>query len=404
MLRGLVCLSVFAVALLTGTASLAQPGGPSPSPSSTESRDDERSAGSPLRGIDVATVRGRVPEFVVVTSPNQSAVATAALTQAGARVLRVRQLPALNRHVLVIDPRRLSLEAAQAALAQVAPQSVVDLHHLYRYAQGRPRLFAAEMLGAPETGCQAPGMRIGIIDGPVNTAHASLNTARIAPHSVLGPNERPVDAKHGTAVAALIVGQDPSGGLAGFAQGATLFAASAFARERRGPAADVERIAAALDWLAGNRVRLVNMSFAGPSNQALDAVLAAAAARGLTMVAAVGNQSSAKAAYPAAAASVIAVTAVDAARRPYRAANTGAHVEFAAPGVDLYVAKRRGGTYASGTSYAAPIVTALAARLMQRGAGSTKAIRAGLRAGSADLGIPGRDTRFGWGLIHSGGC
>jgi subtilisin family serine protease len=121
------------------------------------------------------------------------------------------------------------------------------------------------------------------------------------------------------------------------------------------------------------------------------------------MIAAAGNDGRERAAYPAAHPSVIAVTAVDAAFRRYRDANYGDHIEFSAPGVDIYVASSRGGNYASGTSYAAPIVTALAARLGAGGGLSLTQIRDRLRGSAVDLGPDGFDSEFGWGLVR-GGC
>lgn len=120
--------------------------------------------------------------------------------------------------------------------------------------------------------------------------------------------------------------------------------------------------------------------------------------------AAAGNDRSTRPRLPAASPDTIAVTAVDAARRLYGKANTGGHVEFAAPGVDLWVITPKGGGYRSGTSYAAPIVTGLLARQAARGGLSLDKARRDLRQGAVDLGSAGRDASFGHGLVQSGGC
>ena len=138
---------------------------------------------------------------------------------------------------------------------------------------------------------------------------------------------------HGTAVAALMVGEDASGALAGFARGARLFAISVFAERDDEEQASVDRIAMAIDRLVGHGVQLINMSLAGPENAALGRAVSAAAGRGVVLVAASGNERRSHVAWPAAAPEVIAVTAVDAARRRFRLANTGVEIEFAAPGV-----------------------------------------------------------------------
>ena len=98
------------------------------------------------------------------------------------------------------------------------------------------------------------------------------------------------------------------------------------------------------------------------------------------------------------------MTAVDARGKLFSKANTGKHIEFSAPGVDLWSAKGNGGTYRSGTSFAAPIVTALIARQAARGRLSLGTARDTLRHGAVDLGADGRDAKFGWGMVKSAGC
>src|SRR5690606_31026419 len=189
-----------------------------------------------------------------------------------------------------------------------------------------------------------------------------------------------------------------------FARGARLHAISVFASGEEEPEANVERIAEAIDRLVANGVHLINLSLAGPPNDALGRAISAAAARGVVMVAASGNERRPVVAWPAAAPEVIAVTAIDAARHRFRLANTGAELEFSAPGVDIYAAQARGARYVSGTSFAAPIVTALAARQMAQGRSSTSAIRAALRSAAEPLGAGSRNADFGYGLVRSGGC
>ena len=58
----------------------------------------------------------------------------------------------------------------------------------------------------------------------------------------------------------------------------------------------------------------------------------------------------------------------------------------------------------TGTSYAAPIVTGLIARLIDRDATPVDALYSELKGLSVDLGDAGRDDGFGWGLVKSNGC
>ncbi len=247
-------------------------------------------------------------------------------------------------------------------------------------------------------------VRVGIIDGPVNPGHPALSGVSVTRFSALLNGEGRVSPDHGTAVAALIGGSLNAGPLAGFAPGASIFAAEAFSRQRRGQGASLESIAISLDWLLGQNVKLINLSFSGDANGALGNLLNAAARRGAVMIAASGNNGQNIATYPAGAPEVIAVSAVDANGRLYRRSNRGNHIEFVAPGVDVYTAKGNGGGYQTGTSFAAPIVTALAARIAARGSLSTDRLRNALRGNVMDLGPAGRDTNFGWGLVQSNGC
>jgi serine protease len=53
-----------------------------------------------------------------------------------------------------------------------------------------------------------------------------------------------------------------------------------------------------------------------------------------------------------------------------------------------------------GTSMAAPHVAALAALLFSQGVGDARAVRAAIEQTAEDLGDPGRDDRYGHGLIQ----
>jgi serine protease len=57
--------------------------------------------------------------------------------------------------------------------------------------------------------------------------------------------------------------------------------------------------------------------------------------------------------------------------------------------------------YFIGTSQATPHVTGLAAMLMQQGLKSPAVIEAALEHFASDLGTPGRDSMFGYGLVDA---
>ena len=183
-----------------------------------------------------------------------------------------------------------------------------------------------------------------------------------------------------------------------------MFSVVAFARNGGRDVARLENIAEALDWLISRKVSLVNMSLAGSPNDTLEEIIRIADARGLVMVAAAGNAGRDQVAYPASDPRVIAVTAVDAAKRLYRKANTGKQVDFAAPGVDLLVPRNRGSAYRTGTSYAAAVASGLIAQELARGRIDRRTLMNRLKSRAEDLGAAGHDSRFGWGLLKTPGC
>jgi minor extracellular protease Epr len=96
----------------------------------------------------------------------------------------------------------------------------------------------------------------------------------------------------------------------------------------------------------------------GPPNLAVGAAVRAVEARGILIVAPVGNDGpAAPPAYPASYPGVVAVTGVDARGRVLIEAGRASHLDFAAPGAEVRAASLSGGfTSVRGTSFAAPVV------------------------------------------------
>ena len=187
----------------------------------------------------------------------------------------------------------------------------------------------------------------------------------------------------------------------GLAPQAEVYAAAVFENdEQRGEIASTVSLVRALDWLITSGVDVVNVSLAGPPNRLLETALDRAGDKGVMVLAAAGNGGPvAQPMYPAAYDSVVAVTAVDRGGRVFRLANRGNYLDIAAPGVSLLHAKAGGGYSASsGTSFAVPFATTAAARLrkMQPGGDTLET----LYLWAEDLGPPGRDEIYGYGLLR----
>jgi subtilisin family serine protease len=93
-----------------------------------------------------------------------------------------------------------------------------------------------------------------------------------------------------------------------------------------------------------------------------------ALARGCILIAASGNNAAETRFWPAAYPEVIAVGAVNAGGRPAAFSTRGPHVALCAPGERILTADLSGYQYATGTSFAAPFVSATAALLVSRAA------------------------------------
>ena len=105
---------------------------------------------------------------------------------------------------------------------------------------------------------------------------------------------------------------------------------------------------------------MINISLVGPPNRLVERAVNAIRARGINLVAAVGNDGpAAPPQYPASYGGVVAVTGVDARGRALPEAGKAAHLDFAAPGADMAAAlPGQGYAKVRGTSFAAPLATA----------------------------------------------
>lgn len=322
----------------------------------------------------------------------------------GFTLLERRQLGTLGLEVTRLGlPPGLSPESAASRFQTTAPSATVDVNHAYElqadpcvgdYCWG-PQLIGWRA-GAGQCG---GGLRVGMIDTVIDTAQPALRNSRIRRRSFVGASAA---SPHGTAIASLLVGGS-SGRLAGLLPEAELVAADVFGRDGRGrPRTGALEIATALDWLAGEQVGVVNISIAGPPNQILALAVSRTLDRGIPIVAAAGNHGpDAAPAYPAAYPGVLAATAVDRNGAAYERANRGDYIAFAAPGVDLWTVSGDGVVRSSGTSYAAAFLTGVVAQSLPSDGATTAQLAAALSRRAQDLGAPGKDPVFGWGLVRA---
>ena len=258
------------------------------------------------------------------------------------------------RLVTLQPPRGVSARRALKQIRALDPGGVFDLDHIL-LPSGAPNGPAATALSArPEIGA---GARIGMIDGGVATGHPALAEAKIEQRGFAGAVQA---SPHGTAVASLLVGRGP--GLAASATGARLYAADVYGAAPTG--GNARAILAAMSWLTAQHVGVINVSLVGPDDAVIRAGVGALIARGVVLVAPVGNDGpAAPPLYPASYADVVAVTAVDRRGRVLPEAGRARHVDFAAPG-EVWAATANGYGQVRGTSFAAPMVAGLLAHYL----------------------------------------
>ncbi len=350
----------------------------------------ERLARDEAEGIDTDRdgFRYRSQEFVALDlDPGD----LAQLQADGFELLRSDQLDELGHSVhLLRGPAALSDADALTALEEVADPGSLSFNHLFDSSSARVRRTTAP--APPErTAC---GCTIGLIDSGVAANLSSFRHVSLEQRAFNGSQVSP--RLHGTAVAHLFAGTRGREG-----QRTRILVADIFSGDRA-TSGSTYALVRALDWMAEQRVPVINVSLAGPRNNVVAQTVARLAGRGHLIVAAAGNDGpAAPPVFPGAYRNVVAVTAVDGRNRIYRYANRGTYVDFAARGVDVAAINTDGNTtVATGTSFAAPVVAArLASRLRTVDAQAARNAVDALMAEVTDLGEPGRDSTYGNGLV-----
>lgn len=257
--------------------------------------------------------------------------------------------------------------------------------------------------------CEDP-VAVGVIDSMINTDHPAFARAAGLPPAFVSRQflQGQIDqvSGHGTAVAGVLIGDGGAIGydLAPLLPNATVYNASVvYSQDVYHQGATVAHLLEALSWMLEQpQLQVINMSLTGPANRLLEQAIRAVQAQGKLVVAAGGNEGPhAPLLYPAAYDGVITATAVADDRSIYRWAAQGGHVDFAALGVSVPTARGNGEFgRESGTSLAAPIVSAFFACELVAGASTPDQAVDSLIRLATDLGNAGHDPVFGHGLLH----
>jgi membrane-anchored mycosin MYCP len=271
--------------------------------------------------------------------------------------------------------------------------------------------FASDRLGSITDG---RGVVVAVIDSGVDARHPQLREQVLPGKDFLDPgpgNDGRLDCVgHGTAVASIIAAAKTEGmGLRGIAPGAKILPVRVSEHqvidgEASGRTVDPTQFASAIRWAVDHGADVINLSVVLYEDvPAVRDAVGYAIARDVVVVAAVGNLHEQKdpRPYPAAYDSVIGVGAIgqDGFRQQY--SQVGSYVDIVAPGGGVTVATPgRGHAVETGTSYAAPFVSASAALIRRLHPElNASGVRRRLEA-TADPSAGGRDSEsYGAGVV-----
>lgn len=360
----------------------------------------ERAGAEPLTHLDL--VNG-----LAVDAPNRAVAARLAQLDGVAGV-------SVDARVRVAAPQRCSpwpacKDGTTTEPAQILPWGVdrVDAEKAWSASRGT-------------------GVNVAVIDTGIDRAHADLiDNIAGGVNFVKGPGpswKAPDstawndDQGHGTHVAGTIAAANNTIGVVGVAPEADLYGVKVLDSSGNGYASDV---VLGIEWSIANGMQVINLSLAEDSDvPALKEAVDKAAATGIVVVAAAansgdGNPSTNNVLWPAKYESAIAVSATDSNDVVASFSSDGAEVEIAAPGVNV-LSTTRGGGYGtmSGTSMATPHVAGVVAQMLAapvvpgadtdgNGLWSSTEVRSHLQVTTDDLGDPGRDVFYGFGLADA---
>lgn len=245
-------------------------------------------------------------------------------------------------------------------------------------------------------------IKVAVIDTGVQLDHPEFQGKILKGYNVLnGSNNADDDNGHGTHVAGIIAAHiNNNEGIAGMTANNPIIPIKGIGADGSGSSFD---IAKGIKWATDHGAKVINLSVGNynPSEVLHDAIKYAYE-KDVVMIAATGNDNTSQPSYPAAYPEVIGVSAIDGNKKRATFSNYGQSLDVVAPGVDI-PSTYMNYEYAqlSGTSMACPHVTGLATLIRSVNPSlKNHQVMKIIKQSSDDLGSPGRDDYYGYGLIN----
>lgn len=278
-----------------------------------------------------------------------------------------------------------------------------------------PQQWAVPEIKLPAAWEQAKGddVVIAIVDTGVDLDHPDLKDKIVDGYDFVSDDDDPMDQNgHGTHVAGIAAAATENGvGIAGAAPSAKIMPVRVLGTVGSGDQATIVR---GIKWAADHGAKVINMSLGETGLMSrllkggvLNPAIQYAHGKGAVVVAAAGNEGTAKQPYKPTT-QVLVVGASDAQGQPASFSNFGAQDAVSAPGVKILstlptyktpeTLKNTSGYGAlDGTSMAAPYVSGLAALLVGQGKTPDQAMAA-IRKTAVN---PSQDLRLGLGIVNA---
>jgi thermitase len=272
-----------------------------------------------------------------------------------------------------------------------------DSHFGFQYG-----LFRIHAPQGWEISTGSPSVTIAIVDSGVDASHPDLATKVLGGIDFIDGDNIPQDGYgHGTHIAGIAAASTNNGiGISGVSWGAQILPVRVLDASGDG---NYSNLSAGIIWSVDHGAQIINLSLGGtlPNNTLKNAV-DYAINHGVMLIAAAGNDASGNLRYPARYPSVIAVGSTNSLDQRSGYSNLGTGLDLVAPG-EAIISTIPGGGYGpkDGTSISAPFVSGLAAILWGTpGMTGPQRIESIMEQSALDLGAPGWDAEYGFGLIQ----